>query len=144
MGGAFFGIAATGVGSGLDEYAETCTGCSALVPLLLSSILPQMTTKAAWCLALLGGVSIKSMCLSVVQYAVNAYSRPSFARRSFTACVVTLVPLSFIVFFCEGRVEDTRAKMDVQLQTVLPFFTLATDGSVVCGNGCCAYRTDKG
>ena len=128
----------------MDSTRKFCTGCSALFPLLLSSSIPQMTTKAAWCAALLGGVSIKSMCVSVVQCAVNVYSRPSFARRSYTPCFVTVVPLSFIVFFCEGLVDDTRAKMDVQLQTVLPFFTSATDGSVVCGNGCCAYRTDKG
>ena len=81
---------------------------------------------------------MKSMCVSVVQCAVNVYPRPSFARRSFTPCVVTVVHCSFIGFFWDVLVDETRAKIDVQLQTVVLFFTLAADGSIVSGNVCSA------
>ena len=59
----------------MDSTRKFYTGCSALVALLLWSSVPQISTKAACCLTLLGGVSMKSMCVCRLCNVQSTYTR---------------------------------------------------------------------
>ena len=81
---AFAAVASSPCRGITDSTRKLRSGCTALLSLLLGSWIPQITTKALCCVARLAGVSMKSMCVSVVQCDINVYSRLSSARRSLT------------------------------------------------------------